>query len=58
MRQLLLIAALCALALSGCAGKTPPPGAQPAELTRYMVERGHRRGVAGPLLLFAAGGGA
>lgn len=31
-----------------------PPGAQPAELTRYMVERGHRRGVAGPLLLFAA----
>lgn len=31
-----------------------PAGAMPAELTRYMVERRFRRGVAGPLLLYAA----
>ncbi|MCB1968030.1 MAG: patatin-like phospholipase family protein, partial [Candidatus Accumulibacter sp.] len=40
MRQLLLIAALCALALSGCAGKTPPPGAQPAKTVKLALALG------------------
>lgn len=31
-----------------------PPGARPAELTRYMVTREHRGSMAGPLLLYCA----